>query len=100
MRSRVEEGAEVADHGLELGLEGGLALLELVEPEGQGGVVGDEEVPGQGLLAGVVGVEGPLGDAGGPGDVIDGGLGDPLLDEQAEGGGGDAGPGRRGVAHG
>jgi hypothetical protein len=96
----VEGLAEAADQGGELALEGRLGLLHGLGGLAEGGELVGEEAPGEVVLAGVVAVEGALGDAGGAGDVADRGLGDALLDEQAERLAGDPLSGSGAVAHG
>ncbi len=61
-----------------------LTGLDAVEFQGKGGIVLTEQVPGQGVFAGIMPVEGAFGDPGRGGDVPDGGAVDALVHKEAQ----------------
>ena len=71
-------------HGVQFGPQGRLTGLDAVEFPGKGGIILTEQLPGQGVFAGIMPVEGAFGDPGRGGDVPDGGAVDALVHKEAQ----------------
>src|SRR5204863_4930475 len=82
--------AEAANHRGQFSARTRFSFREFLEPSGELDVAPLEHLPYQLLLAGEVPIERALGHLQRPGDVSDRRIGDPLVDEQLNGGGLDA----------